>query len=193
MLEVGDWVEGDNGYGVIHKIYPEYYQFWEDDIPEGNEPGDKKQDVVIIKRFCSFYFKVYPQTRAISIKYVSKISNNDMKKVKELLKDEKKSQRFKKYKVDDGICEIANWDQYLTKERYCLIESKLETLENNGNLNMTMREVESYLEKEFGIDLINGSSANGPSNYYVQVTSVGLGVYKDHELLFKKIGIVDKK
>lgn len=190
MIEVGDWVEGDNGYGVIVKIFPEYYNYWDDDLPDDKKPGDKNQDSVIIKRFCSFDFKVYPQTQTNSMESVSKVTKKDMKKINSLLKDEKTAKRFESYNVHDDICEIVNWDQKLSKESIKLIRKGLENLKNNGTLNMTMREIEAYIKNEFDIDLIDDSKFI--PNCYIQLTTIGLGVYKDKELLFKQIGITEK-
>lgn len=191
MIEVGDWVEGDNGYGVIIKIFPEYYQYWDDQIPDGKQPGDKEQDSVIIKRFCSFDFKVRLQTQTNSMRYISKVTKKDMSKINALLKDEKIAHKFENYKVQDDIVEIVNWNQTLSDEKIKLIREGLDNLENNGNLRMTMREIEKFFKKTFDIDLIRKSKAI--ANCYIQLSTVGLGIYKNKELLFKQIDIIDKK
>ena len=189
-MKVGDWVEGNNGYGLIVKIYSDYYQYWDDDIPAQKKPGDKKQDDVVIKRFCSFDFKVYPQTQLNSIKFVSKVTKKNMHKINRLLEDEKTLKRFNNYKVDDDICEVANFDQNLTTQIVCNIDKGLKKIPDNGNLSMTAREIEDYLKKKYKIDLIDNEKFI--PNSYIQLTSVGLGIYRDNELLFKKIAINDK-
>ena len=131
-MQVGDWVEGDNGYGVIVKLFPKYYQYW-DSIPAEKKAGDKEQDDVVIKRFCSFDFKVYPQTQLNSMKYISKVSKKEMETINKLLKDEKKAKRYEKYKTEE-ISEICNWNLKIAVTKIKTIHAALEQLENNGNL-----------------------------------------------------------
>ena len=54
---------------------------------------------------------------------------------------------------------------------------------------MTTKEIETYLKKTFGITNLFENPKN--ANCYIQLVSVGLGIYKNKELLFKKIGIIE--
>lgn len=98
MLEVGKWVEADNGYGVIERLFPEYYQFGDDSLPPRKRVGDTKQNVIVVKRFCSFDFKVYPQTRIVSEILVRAMDNEALGKVRSLLENDKNRKRFEKYR-----------------------------------------------------------------------------------------------
>ncbi len=189
MIKIGDWVEGDNGYGVIARIFPRYYQYSDDNIPAGKKIGDKLQDSVILKRFCSFDFKVHLQTRVISASLASIVSANDMEQINVLLKDVKILKRFESYQMKEDLCEVVNFDQNNSIEKIAIISNGLNKLEGNGNLNMTIREIESYLKIEFDIELINRAKL---PNCFIQLLSAGLGLYRNNEMLFKKISILKK-
>lgn len=192
MIKEGDWVDAYGGYGIVVRIFHEYYERWWNDIPENKIPGDKRQDVVIIKRFCSHQFKVYPQTKVMSIKLVSEIEKSDLDKITTLLKDEKNLRRFERYQTDDSISDVTNWDQHLSETKFEEIKDGLKGLENNTNLKMTMMEISALLKQEFDIDLFARVDKIPRPNCYIQMISCGLGVYRNKEKLFKEIRIHKK-
>ena len=184
----GEWIEGDNGYGVVVKIIHRYYQYGDDDIPANNKVGDKKKDSILMKRFCSFDFKVRPQTRLFSLSLAHKISKKDMLSIKKLLDDEKVSKRFEKYQIE-MFDEISNFSQKLSETKLADIRNGLSRLKNNGSLKLTCKEIESYLSTEFDIELFE---SHKNSNCYIQLVSDGIGNYRDRETLFKRIDIHEK-
>ncbi len=187
-VEAGDWVECLNGYGIVVKVFPEYYEHGEDDIPEGKKIGDRRQYSLIVKRFCSYDFKIYPQTLLNSEGLIGRVSASNLKKVKKLLEDPKVAARFEKYKVLD-LCGVNNIDFTLPDEKIEQIERGLAAMKDNGNLSMTVREIEAYLKKEFDLELLSKKGPKGWPNCYIQLLTVGFGVYRDKQSLYKKIGI----
>lgn len=192
MIREGDWVDLYGGYGVVVKIFPEYYECWWKDIPDDKAPGEKKQDRVIIKRFCNREFKVYPQTKVMSMDLVSEIEPSDLDRINELLMDEKISRRFEQYRVDNSIGDVINFDQFLSDRKFAEVKAWLDRLENNGNLQMTMMEINSLLKRELDVDVFAHVDKIPRPNCYIQVVSSGLGEYRDKEMLFKKLGIIAK-
>lgn len=192
MIKEGDWIDAYGGYGIVVKIIPEYYESWWGDIPENKTPGDIKQDRVIIKRFCSHQFKVYPQTKVMSMKLVSEIENNDMDKIAALLKDEKSLRRFERYQITDSISDVINWDRYLSEDKFEEIKTGLERLDNNGNLKITMMEISALLKQVFDIDLFARVDKIPRPNCYIQMISCGIGGYRNKEKLFKELRIHKK-
>lgn len=60
--------------------------------------GDRKQDSVLVKRFCSFDFKVYPPIRIGSGRLASKVKH-ELNRIYQLLENEKQTKRFANYKI----------------------------------------------------------------------------------------------
>lgn len=185
MLKLGDWVGGDNGYGVVHRIVPEYYEYWHFDIPSGKNVGDKKQDLVVLKRFCSYSFKVAPQTRILAALLVSEIEDAEREKILRLLADEKNRRKFERYVVKDDARELVSWDLNIESEKIPFVERAIQSLECNGALKMTMRDIEKYLSESFSVNIF--SNPKYP-NCRIQLVSCGLGAYNSNkEMLFERI------
>lgn len=188
MFKLGQWVEADNGYGVIERIFSEYYQFGDDFIPTDKHIGDKKQDVMVVKRFCSFDFKVFPQTRVVSERLIRSIDEEIMDDIYDLLEVHKNLKRFKNYKVKTDFDEILNVDIYFSDEDKEKFERALNEFLSNYEL-FTVRELQDHL----GIDNIFNAKAGPTPNYYLQLGSNGLGSYNENrEMIFRRARLVKK-
>lgn len=185
MLKVGDWAGGDNGYGVIHRFVPVYYEYWHSEIPADKNVGDKKQDLVVLKRFCSFSFKVGLQTKILAAQSVYEIEEDEREKIFQLLADEKNRRKFDRYEVEDDSRDIVDWDLDIESEKIAFIENAIKSFEGNGALKMTMRDIQGYLSESLGLDIF--SNPKYP-NCRIQLVSCGLGAYNsEKEMLFERI------
>lgn len=185
-IREGDWVDAYGGYGIVVKVEPEYYEYWYSDIPEGKKVGDKKQDIVLVKILCNHEFKVRPQVRTVAMSLMSPITKKDMAAISKLLKDEKVAKKFENYRVQETGY-VINWDQDLPDESFEAVRHGLENLTNNGNLAMTMKEIEKYFREVFDIDLFRKTKS---PNCYVQLLSSEPISYRCKEMLFKEIRIL---
>jgi hypothetical protein len=198
MIKEGDWVDAYGGFGVVVKIFPEYCESWSGASLGKFAIGEKIQDSVVIKRFCSHDFKVRLQTKTMSMSLVSEIEPGDLRKIKNLLKDEKTLRKFEKYEIDDSICDVVNWDQRLSDEQFERVSCKLKNLNGNGNLRMTMIQIRNLLRDELDLFQSLSSHRDGDGklpprpNCYIQTLSCGLGVYENKEQLFNEIRIHKK-
>lgn len=54
LIRIGDWMWGDGGYGQVTQIFHDYYEEYDNHIPEGKTVGDYKETWAIIKYFCTW-------------------------------------------------------------------------------------------------------------------------------------------
>lgn len=185
MVEIGDWVDALGGYGIVVSVVPEYYEYWYTNVPPGKSVGDKKQDIVVVKKLCNHEFKVGIQTKCLSASLVSPITKIDLSLISKLLKDERIARRFEKYKVREEET-VVNWHQEMSDTRFEEVRNELENLKENGKLRWTVSDAESFLRKSLGFELIMQTKS---PNCYIQLISAGLGVYRGKETVFKEIQI----
>lgn len=184
MVKVGDWVEADNGYGIVVSIFPRFYQEGEHDIPDEKRLGDLKQHSFVVKRFCSYEFKVRFQVRLMSEKLVSPVSEKTMESIKKLLSEGNTKERFEKYKDWYDGKDMVTENLALKPGDITAIEEVVENL--SGNSEFTLDEVKALIGHEkFGQ---RGLSVT----HYLQLVSSGLGRYRDRKMLFTEAALREK-
>lgn len=176
MFKEGDWVHTEDGIGIITKVFPHYYQYWEKEMEERErketygdgrqladklygkikEVGDWVKDIIYVKRLCNHDLKPFSRTKCFSTQAAAndKITQKEMKAINKILQDPKIAQKFQKYK-----CEYDQhrhvWGVLVPAAKAAEIKSALDKLEgnSNGSLTMTMREIEAYFKESFNIDV----------------------------------------
>jgi len=214
MHKVGDWVHTQDGVGIITNVFPVYQQYWdeEQELKERNEglfnddpetenrifgevpkTGEWIKDLITVKRLCNHDLEPLSRSMCFStMAYANdKITQKEMREVNKILKDTKIKNRFEKYKCKFHE-ESRAWKTLIPPQKAVQIKRSLDALEGNNenNLKITMKKIESYLKNEFDVDIFDRGYPNNAIIHTRTLLRNNPEFYnKDREIVFCQLSI----
>lgn len=186
-FKIGDWIAGHNGYGMIDRIIPIYYEYWNEEIPEGKQIGDISGYMIVMRRLCSYEFKVRIKDEIFAAWSKMHISKKDMLRIEKILQDPKIKKRFDEYKTKEfGL--VIGLPNKGTEEEIKKIKHFIASIPNNGNLKMTMKDIEKYMKDN--LDMHPLWNREKGANYRLQVYAKDYR-YRGKEILFSEIKLIE--
>lgn len=217
MYKEGDWVHTQDGIGIVTRVFPHYYQYWEKSIDdryryetygddeklatsllgEKKEVGDWIKDIIYVKRLCDHDLNPKKRIMCFYTKAYAndRIAAKEKKTVEKLLKDQKLAEKFKNYQCQYPE-PLRGWNILISADQAVLIKKALDSLENNNDekLNMTMRQIETYFKTGFDVDIYEDQHKKLFANATIQTQlhpEGAPGYYnKDREEIVRSIQIV---